>query len=88
MPNFIWYGLERPQHALQSLIFLRDQHNQIAADTKMFQSLAGSNVPLLMLLCFITDEFVDSLLALVVLLLDFVGTPCFLLSCQQRCWIA
>ena len=47
-------------------------------DTKMLQSsLASSNVPLLLLLCFITVEFVDSLLALVALLLDFVGTPRF-----------
>ena len=76
-------------NTLCKVIFLRDhQHNQIAADTKMLQSsLAYSNVLLRMLLCFIAVAFVNSLLALVVLLLDFVGTPCFLLSCQQRCWI-
>ena len=63
-----------------AFLFLRDQRNQIAflLDTKMLQSsLASSNVPLLLLLCFITVEFVDSLRALVALLLDFVGTPRF-----------
>ena len=51
-------------------------------------ALAGSNISLLLLLCIITVEFVDSLVALVVQLLDFVGTPRFFIVLQQRCWIA
>ena len=38
---------------------------KLLLDTKMLEcSLASSNVPLLLLLCFITVEFVDSLVAL------------------------
>ena len=53
-------------------------------DTKILQSsLASSNVPLLRLLLLwsqvINVEFVDSLVALVALLLDFVVIPCFLI---------
>ena len=63
---------------------------RLLLDTKMLQSsLASTNVPLLLLLCFITVEFVDLRhVALVALLLGFMGISRFLLSCQQRCWIA
>ena len=53
-------------------------------DSKMLQSsLASSNVPLLLLLCFITVEFVGSLVALtplVALLFYLFGAPRFFLA--------
>ena len=62
-----WWELERRLHrkywcvlnTLWSYLLSCDQRNQSLLDTKMLQSsFASCNVPLLMLLCFISVEFV------------------------------
>ena len=62
---------------------------ELLLDTKMLQSsLASSNALLLLWLCFITVEFVDSLVALVAMLLGLVGAPRFFLCLQVASSIA